>query len=144
LGTGVRCTNKPDVIGLICTSSHAGSFLHLPGSFSSCLEADAGIFRGQYCLLGMAPGRSAGQGADRAIAHLLNLPEARQVQAGRTKRLLQAGQKKGTVSRKTDFSFKGDFFLNIFYVLYLSLLHLPPLRFHCAEGCWDRIRDRCN
>jgi hypothetical protein len=23
-------------------------------------------------------------------------------------------------------------------VLYSTLLHLPPLRFHCAGGCWDR------
>jgi len=98
-GSDNLCTNKPDVIGLIYIHFFTGSFLHLPGSFSSCLEADAGTFRGQYCLLGMAPGRSAGQGADRAIAHLLNLPEAQQVQAGRTKRLLQAGQT-GTVSRK--------------------------------------------
>ncbi len=36
----------------------------------------------------------------------------------------------------------GGFF--IFYVLYLTLLHLPPLRFHCADGCWDRTQDRCN
>ncbi len=34
----------------------------------------------------------------------------------------------------------GDFFL----LLYLALLHLPPLRFHCADGCWDRTQDRCN
>ncbi len=99
MGTGVRCTNKPEVNIHFFT----GSFLHLPGSFSSCLEADAGTFRGQYCLLGMAPARSAGQRTDRAIAHLLNLPETQQVQPGRTKRLLQAGET-GTVSRKTDSS----------------------------------------
>ncbi len=43
---------------------------------------------------------------------------------------------------------KGDF-LGIFLffnVLHSTLLHLPPLRFHCADGCWDRSRtqDRCN
>ncbi len=42
---------------------------------------------------------------------------------------------------------KGDF-LGIFdfYVLYSTLLHLMPLVFHCADGCWDRSRtqDRCN
>jgi hypothetical protein len=32
-------------------------------------------------------------------------------------------------------SFWGYFY---FFVLYLTLLHLPPLRFHCADGCWDR------
>jgi hypothetical protein len=36
----------------------------------------------------------------------------------------------------------GDFF--IFFVLYSTLLHLPPLRFHCADGLWDRTQDRCN
>ncbi len=37
--------------------------------------------------------------------------------------------------------FWGDFFL---LVLYSTLLHLPPLRFHCADGCWDRTQDRYN
>jgi hypothetical protein len=31
-----------------------------------------------------------------------------------------------------------------FYVLYSILLHLPPLRFHCAGGCWDRTQDCCD
>jgi hypothetical protein len=29
-----------------------------------------------------------------------------------------------------------------FYVLYSTLLHLPPLRFHCVVGCWDQ--DYCD
>jgi hypothetical protein len=28
-----------------------------------------------------------------------------------------------------------------FYVRYSRLLHLPPLRFHCVGGCWDRTQD---
>jgi hypothetical protein len=28
--------------------------------------------------------------------------------------------------------------------VYSALFHLPPLRFHCADGCWDRTQDRCN
>ncbi len=40
------------------------------------------------------------------------------------------------------FYFLGGFFL--FFLLYSALLHLPPLRFHCADGCWDRTKDRCN
>ncbi len=43
------------------------------------------------------------------------------------------------------------FFLNIFWGIffflfeqYSALLHLPPLRFHCADGCWDRTQDCCN
>jgi hypothetical protein len=35
---------------------------------------------------------------------------------------------------------KGDF-LAFFYVHYSTLLNLPPLRFHCAGGCWDRTQD---
>ncbi len=36
--------------------------------------------------------------------------------------------------------FWGDFF----FVLYSALLHLPPLRFHCADGCWYGTLDSCN
>ncbi len=32
----------------------------------------------------------------------------------------------------------------IFFALYSALLHLPPLRFHCADGCGDRTQTRCN
>jgi hypothetical protein len=32
--------------------------------------------------------------------------------------------------------FWGDFFL--LFVQYSALLHPPPLRFHCADGCWNR------
>jgi hypothetical protein len=39
--------------------------------------------------------------------------------------------------------FWGGFFL-FFSVQYSALLHLPPHRFHCADGCWDRTQDRCN
>ncbi len=31
-----------------------------------------------------------------------------------------------------------------FIALYSALFHLPLLRFHCADGCWDRTQDRCN
>ncbi len=31
-----------------------------------------------------------------------------------------------------------------FYVLYSTLLHLPPLRFHCVRGCWNRTQDCCD
>jgi hypothetical protein len=30
------------------------------------------------------------------------------------------------------------------YVLYSTLFHLPPLRFHCVGGRWDRTQDNCN
>ncbi len=29
----------------------------------------------------------------------------------------------------------------VFHVLYSTLLHLPPLKFHCARGCWNRTQD---
>jgi hypothetical protein len=25
-----------------------------------------------------------------------------------------------------------------------TLLHLPPLNFHCVGGCWDQTQDSCN
>ncbi len=31
-----------------------------------------------------------------------------------------------------------------FYVRYLTLLHLPPLRIRCLRGCWDRTQDCCD
>ncbi len=31
-----------------------------------------------------------------------------------------------------------------FYVPYSTLLHQPPLRFHCVGGCWDRTQDCCD
>ncbi len=39
---------------------------------------------------------------------------------------------------------KGNFFwFFFFYARYSTLLHLPPLRFHCVGGCWDRTQDNC-
>jgi hypothetical protein len=31
-----------------------------------------------------------------------------------------------------------------FYELYSTLLHLPPLIFHCVRGCWNRTEDCCD
>jgi hypothetical protein len=41
------------------------------------------------------------------------------------------------------FPYRGDLFF-IFSVLYSTLLHLPPLRFLCVGGCWDRTQDSCH
>jgi hypothetical protein len=38
---------------------------------------------------------------------------------------------------------KGGFFY-VFYTIYSTLLHLPPLRIHCVGGCWDRTQDSCD
>jgi hypothetical protein len=35
-----------------------------------------------------------------------------------------------------------DFFFS--YALYSTLLHLPPLRFHCDGGCLNRTQDCCD
>ncbi len=35
--------------------------------------------------------------------------------------------------------FKGGFLGFFSTVLHSTMLHLPPLRFHCVGGCWDRI-----
>jgi hypothetical protein len=35
----------------------------------------------------------------------------------------------------------GGIFGFVFYVLYSTLLHLPPLRFSYVGGCWDRTQD---
>ncbi len=41
--------------------------------------------------------------------------------------------------------FTGELFLIfLFYVHYSTLLHLPPLRFHCVGGCRDRTQDCCD
>jgi hypothetical protein len=40
---------------------------------------------------------------------------------------------------------KGGFFCNFsFYKRYSTLLHLPPLKFHCVGGCGDRTQDSCD
>jgi hypothetical protein len=33
-------------------------------------------------------------------------------------------------------------FLGFFKLIYSTLLHIPPLRFHCGGGCYSRTRDR--
>ncbi len=38
---------------------------------------------------------------------------------------------------------QGEFY-GFFKALYSTLLHLPPLRFHCVGGCWDRTLDCCD
>jgi hypothetical protein len=47
---------------------------------------------------------------------------------------------------EVDSIFKQGDFIGIFFlsILYSALLHLPPLRFYCVNGCWDRTQDRCN
>jgi hypothetical protein len=46
-------------------------------------------------------------------------------------------------SRVISYSFlKGDFLVFFLYVLYSTLLHLPPI--HCLGGCWDRTQDCCD
>ena len=62
-----------------------GSFLHLPGSFDSCLEADAGSFRGKHCLLSIVSSGST-QRTEATAAHL---PASVAAEAVRWRRMLQ-------------------------------------------------------
>ncbi len=39
------------------------------------------------------------------------------------------------------FKQKDFFFFILFGFFYSTLLYLPPLRFHCVGGCWDRTQD---
>jgi hypothetical protein len=39
---------------------------------------------------------------------------------------------------------RGTFFSFYVLVRYSTLLHLPPLRFHCVGGCWYRAKDYCD
>ncbi len=50
------------------------------------------------------------------------------------------------LTRGQDIFKQGDsrIFGSFFYVLYSTLLHLPPLRFHCIGGCWGRTQDYCD
>ncbi len=34
--------------------------------------------------------------------------------------------------------------MDFFITLFNTMLHLPPLRFHCVGGCWDRTQESCN
>ncbi len=47
-------------------------------------------------------------------------------------------------SRGPSFFLKGIFLDFSFYVRDSTLLHLPPLRFHCVEGCLDRTKESCD
>ncbi len=69
----------------------------------------------------------------------LNLPEPKTTQ-------FKDGWENFSLILKGFFIFFLNIFLGIFYIFfvqYSALLHLPPLRFHCADGCWDRTQDRC-
>ncbi len=39
---------------------------------------------------------------------------------------------------------RGFFWFFSFGLRYSTLLHLPPLRFHCVEGCRGRTQDSCD
>jgi hypothetical protein len=39
---------------------------------------------------------------------------------------------------------KIDSIIEFFYVLYSTLLHLPPPKFQLVGGCWDRTQECCD
>ncbi len=47
-------------------------------------------------------------------------------------------------SSSSSLSNRGIFGFFSFYVLYSTMLHLPPLRLHCVGGSWDRTQDCCD
>ncbi len=58
---------------------------------------------------------------------------------------LADGESAKTTSKRgfpKNFCLKGGIFWIFFYVLYSTLLCLPPLRFHCVGGCWGLLRLR--
>jgi hypothetical protein len=73
-----------------------------------------------------------------ALVHVLEGPVARLLapQLTRAPVSRELALKKNRPGGRFSFFliFLGGFFL---FVLYSALLHLPPLRFHCADGCWD-------
>ena len=73
-----------------------GSFLHLPGNFDSCLEADAGSFRGKYCILSMVASPS-GQRTE-AVGPLFNLQATSILAESGRRQRLQKNRIAGTVS----------------------------------------------
>jgi hypothetical protein len=51
----------------------------------------------------------------------------------------------GTVYSLTLIKINRGIFLNFYFMYCFStLLHLPPLRFLCVRGCWDRNHDNCD
>jgi hypothetical protein len=72
-----------------------------------------------------------------------HLPGVGQQEAGHlTETGTQVCPNKQIIMFKIFFFGGGGFFT--FFVLYSTLLHLPTLRFHCTDGCWNRTQDRCN
>jgi hypothetical protein len=40
---------------------------------------------------------------------------------------------------------KGGFFIILIFIyVFPTLLYVPPLRFYCVGGCWDRTQDCCD
>jgi hypothetical protein len=51
------------------------------------------------------------------------------------------GNKQNEVKKLKRNEIELKFFLRgNFLVCYSTLLHLPPLRFYCVGGCWDRTQ----
>ncbi len=123
-------------------NTELGFFLKKPGFFQPCLGGD---------VVGGADRRF---GADHPVrAHLHAGPEVRQLEValGVQQHVVRFHVPVSDFFSKLECDklviflkyFFGGFFL-FCSVQYSALLHLPPLRFHCADGCWDRTQDRCN
>jgi hypothetical protein len=90
------------------------------------------MLKSQQCSFPASPGTVDSEGVRRSSIE---------------KELKNPGKKWLLKKDKETKSFFYIFFGGIFFFLlvqYSALLHLPLLRFHCADGCWDRTQDRCN
>ncbi len=75
----------------------------------------------------------------RAACTTFSLPVSRADVASSSSRIF------GFLTTEHNVSFLGGFFeFFSVSVQYSTLFHLPPLRFHCVGGCWDRTQDRCD
>jgi hypothetical protein len=46
--------------------------------------------------------------------------------------------------KENTFILGGFFGFYLLFLRYSTLLLLPPLRFYCVGGCWDRTQDGCD
>ena len=83
-------------------------------------------------------------GEDLTLAQV-GSQQPRQVRAPFAIQELESEKLKGPESQQFsffDFLINRGIFVDFFmYVLYSTLFYLPPLRFHCVGGCWDRTQD---
>jgi hypothetical protein len=73
------------------------------------------------------------------LKRALIIPERRKIEVKQTLLIQELKKIKATKNFKKLTGLltggSGRFFGFLFYVIYSTLLHLPPLRFYCVQGC---------